>query len=422
MSNALAIATVTALLKDVLQQGFTRHTNLSPLGAIAVSAVAPDLIKPENGKNQVNLFLYQVTPNSGWRNVGLPSRDSRGARVKNPPLALDLHYLLTAYARESFSDEILLGYAMHFLHEMPVFTRQAIRERQQDWRNDDDAVLKLLADADLAGDAEQIKITPAPLGTEEMSKLWAAFQAQYRPTAAYQVSVVLIESQLPAKAALPVRDRSLLVAASQRPVIEGVTPQMLLPGGTLTVRGRNLAGLITKVKFGGAPLVDPLSVGDTRIEVQLPAELRAGINTVQVVHLVDFGTGSPDEPHPGMESNLGVFMLQPRITTPLPKVNLKKAKRGEELTLSIDPPVGREQQAALVLGERAIPIRARPPSDPPTPTTVQLDFPIPIDFPLGPHLVRVRVDGAESPMAQDTDESSPTFGQYVSPRIEVVEP
>ncbi|MGH9508408.1 MAG: Pvc16 family protein [Terriglobales bacterium] len=423
MSNALAIATVTALLKDVLEQGFTRH-NLAPPGLgiadITVSALPPDIVKDENGKNHVNLFLYQVTPNSGWRNVGLASRDSQGVRVSNPPLALDLHYLLTAYSRENFKDEILLGYAMYFLHEMPVFTRQAIRERQQKWRQGSDDVLKVLAGADVAGDAEQIKITPTAIGTEEMSKLWSAFQTHYRPTAAYQVSVVLIESQRPAKAPLPVRDRNVVVASSRRPVIEGVSPQMVLPQGTLTLRGRNLAGLTTKVRFGAAALADPQSAGDTRIDVRLPAGLPAGINTVQVIHLVDFGTGSPDEPHSGSESNLAAFMLVPRITTNLPGEPLQEVARRATLTLSNEPPPGRSQQAALVLGERAIPIPARPPSDPPTPTTDKLDFPIPADFPLGPHLVRVRVDGAESPLVQDTDENSPTFRQYIGPNVKVV--
>lgn len=57
----------------------------------------PDRIETGDRKrNQVNLFLYQVTPNPGWRNTGLPSLDSRGdGRLSNPPLALDLHYLLT---------------------------------------------------------------------------------------------------------------------------------------------------------------------------------------------------------------------------------------------------------------------------------------------------------------------------------------
>ena len=91
MSSPLAIAAVTAVLKDVLNNGFVDH-DLSTVGSFSVTAVPPDRITTgATEPNQLNLFLYQVTPNQGWRNADLPSRDSNGERVTNPPLALDLH-------------------------------------------------------------------------------------------------------------------------------------------------------------------------------------------------------------------------------------------------------------------------------------------------------------------------------------------
>ena len=56
----------------------------------------------------------------------LPSRGQNGERLTNPPLALDLRYLVTAYGREEFHSETLLGYAMQVLHENPVLTRQMV--------------------------------------------------------------------------------------------------------------------------------------------------------------------------------------------------------------------------------------------------------------------------------------------------------
>ena len=130
MSNALAIAGVTAVLKDLLDSGLIDHQVTDALGAgVLVSSLAPDVV-PISGDAAVprlNLFLYQVTPNAAWRNVELPSRDVGGRRVGNPPLALDLHYLVTAYGRTDFQAEILLGYAMHLLHERPMLDRPAIR-------------------------------------------------------------------------------------------------------------------------------------------------------------------------------------------------------------------------------------------------------------------------------------------------------
>jgi hypothetical protein len=85
------------------------------------------LVNGQPETSRINLFLYQVTPNQGWRNASLPSRDGDGLRVANPPLGLDLHYLVTTYGASEFHSEILLGYALQLLHETPILTRDAIR-------------------------------------------------------------------------------------------------------------------------------------------------------------------------------------------------------------------------------------------------------------------------------------------------------
>ncbi len=119
MSSALAIAAVTASLRDRLYNGLLDH-ELSNVGSVSVTAKPPDQISKDTTElNQLNLFLYQVTPNLGWRNADLPSRDNGGTRVTNPPLALDLHYLLTAYGAAEMNAEILLGYGMQLLHQFP---------------------------------------------------------------------------------------------------------------------------------------------------------------------------------------------------------------------------------------------------------------------------------------------------------------
>jgi hypothetical protein len=111
MSSALAIAAVTAALKDLLNDGLMDH-DLSTVGSFSVTAQPPDRVTTGTTElNQLNLFLYQVTPNPGWRNANLPARDNKGARISNPPLALDLHYLLSAYGSQDLNAEVLLGYA-----------------------------------------------------------------------------------------------------------------------------------------------------------------------------------------------------------------------------------------------------------------------------------------------------------------------
>ena len=114
MSSPLAIAAVTAVIKDLLDNALIDQSN----GPVAVSAVAPDQVRSLTGdKSQLNLFLYRVAPNTGYNNAQLPSRNSAGERVSSPPLALDLFYLLSAHEKNDFGAEIMLGYAMQVLFE-----------------------------------------------------------------------------------------------------------------------------------------------------------------------------------------------------------------------------------------------------------------------------------------------------------------
>ena len=292
MSTALAIASVTAVLKDLLNNGVIDHDLATSVGEVMVSALPPDRIDtlgtPADQKSRLNLFLYQVTPNAGWRNVGLPSRDGRGERLSNPPLALDLHYLLTAYGAEEFHAEILLGYGMQLLHETPVLTRAAIRTSLAPPTSVTGGgglppAMQALFTSELAEQVEQIKISPQSLSTEEVSKLWPAFGAKYRPTAAYQASVVLIESRRSTKSALPVRGRKVYVIPFRQPVIEQITSQEkagdpivadqpILAGYNLVIVGRQLRGENTLVNVGGIE-VTPADgdVSETQIIVPIPA-------------------------------------------------------------------------------------------------------------------------------------------------------
>ena len=74
MSTPLALSAVTSLLQTCLGLVY----NSSALGTVHVSAVAPDVVESKYGIGadsglRVNLFLHQVTPNSAWRNIELPS-------------------------------------------------------------------------------------------------------------------------------------------------------------------------------------------------------------------------------------------------------------------------------------------------------------------------------------------------------------
>src|SRR5207248_492009 len=117
--------------------------------------------------------------------------------AENPPLALDLHYLLTAYAERDFQAEILLGHAVQLLHETPILAQETIRTALASVSSSKaaGAALAMLSASTLADQVEQIKISPEFLGMEEMSKLWSGLQTRSRLSVTYQVSMVLIEDR-----------------------------------------------------------------------------------------------------------------------------------------------------------------------------------------------------------------------------------
>ena len=417
MSNALAIAGVTAVLRDLLNEGLINHDIAASVGNVKITSDPPDTIKTAGttADSRLNLYMYRVSPNSGWRNEGLPARGANGARLGNPPLALDLHYLLTAYGKEQFHTDILLGYGMQLLHETPVLVRDRIRQSLGGAPPVSGAdvlpsTYPALAAADLAEQVEQVRITPEFMNTEEMSKLWSAMQASYRPTAAYMASVVLIESRRPARSALPVRSRNIAVRALNRPVIERVSPQLVASGGTLVLEGYNLRGDITRVALGEIELV-PSDPAYDRIELVVPAGARAGVTTVQVRHPIDFGTAN--EPHRGIESNVIACMV-----LPVPSAVPASVARNTDLTFSVAPAVNVGQKVVLILGEGSIDLPPRAPGSPPLSA---LSFRIPADFPTGAQLLRVRVDGAESALEVESDgvQPDPLKKQYTGPRVNV---
>jgi hypothetical protein len=414
VSSALAIAGVTAVLRDLLNDGMINHNVSGILGStITVSAVPPDRVVPANGteSTQLNLFLHRVTPNQGWRNSALPSRDSSGRhRLTNPPLALDLHYLLSAYSADELGAEILLGYAMQLLHETPVLDRRAITVALNPSPSVGSALppaLQALASCGLAEQIEQIRVTPQILSTEEMSRIWTAVQSHYRPTTAYTASVVLIESVQPARAALPVlsrggmdsetgRERGVVVQASLLPpfpTIESVVAANKQPvatvGEQLILTGHHLNGTSRTAAFSNARLAIEQEVeavegsSSTSLQVTVPS---LPVGTYQVsVNVVP-----PNEAAPRASNQLAA-VIGPEITTALPTSVTRDAAGTAIITLSCRPAVLPGQQVSLLLGTEQI--AAQPFSE----AATELVFVVHKATP-GEHLVRLRVDGVESPL------------------------
>ncbi len=310
MSNALAIAAVTAVLQYYFTSMYSLVADNFP-STVTVSCLAPDQVQNQieglspDTENQVNLFLHQVTLNPAWRNVGLASMSADGTtRLNSPPLALDLHYLLTVYGSQYWQAEALLGYALMMLQEAPVLTRADITNAMLlisppppppaplsgSFFPNVQPLGQYLQTSGLADQIEMIKITPESMTREELAWLWTALKADYRPTFPFKVSVVLLQPELPTSFALPVLRTVFAppVPGQVEPVIPMQMPQILTvqtqtgqvgaaPGQTVTITGVSLTGAnrvsLASTRYGEP--IPPISLSQVQgesVSFALPAD------------------------------------------------------------------------------------------------------------------------------------------------------
>lgn len=397
MSNSLAIAAVTTTIRNLVARSITEE-----LGSGIVTTRPPDKAR-DNGDNtnQVNIFLYQTLPNTAWRNMDLPSR-VRPGETGHFPLALNLYYLITVYAQdnEDIISHRLLGEVMRVLHDYAILNPADIRNA--------------LPESDLHNQIERVKITPQTLNLEEISKLWATFQTQYRISVAYEVSVILIDSSLPVRTPLPVLtrgfdDQGILAQASLLPpfpTLQAVQPPLQQPsvrlGETLTLTGHHLqseGNTIVRFVHSRLPfsldVIPQLGANDTEITVEIPSQnqdLPAGFYTVMVLLQQD-----------GQQrvTNALSFSLAPKIQ--------QFEINNSILTLICQPQILPEQRVFLLIGYRELSPQNI------TQKTDTLEFNI-SNIPPGEYFLRLRVDGVDSLLINRTVQP-PVFD--VSQRVQV---
>jgi hypothetical protein len=404
MSNVLAIAATTRTLRNLLLAQMPALD--AELSDLEVTLQPPDVARKGISKAQLNLFLYQVVANAAWRNLDLPGQ-VRPGETAPPPLALNLHYVLTAWGRgDSDNDAIshrVLAAAMSTLHDRGVLDGNDIRNA--------------LPDNDLAGQIERVRVTPLPQTVDELSKLWTAFQTNYRTSAAYEAAVVLIDSQAAARASLPVlrrgpQDRGVIATASAAAVLDALT----LPHAQAAVRlgedivlgGRQLGTQHAVTRFSSLRLDAPIDIapqageaGSLRVHLADPAEdTNAAARWAPGIYTVALLVQPPGLPP--LLSNELPLALAPVITLG----SLAAAAGDFALNLTCTPRLRDGQRVFLLFGDRLLaPASISNPADTQLPTALTFQL---TGVAAGTYTVRLRVDGADS-IPVDFSGSVPAF-------------
>jgi hypothetical protein len=389
VSNELSIAAVTSTLRSLLHGAADATLPGTPVTTRPLDKARDGFAEP-----QLNLFLYHTAIDAAWRNMDMPG--VLNGEPGFPPLPLTLHYLVTAYGKEDddSDDHRLLGVAMRALHDHPLLGPAELRAT--------------LPESDLYRQVERVRITSQPLSLDEMSKLWTAFQTQYRVSAAYEVSVVLIESHRPNGSGPPVIMRGAGdVGVVVRPdlllpiaTLEEVAPATVDAGGTIELTGHDLGGDTIRLRFTHPALGDPLYTAPTpapsglTYTATLPVGVPAGIATVAAVI---------DRRGHELATNELPLAIRPKVTSALPLAAQRDANGHVSISVDVTPAVLAGQDVFLLAFGRQL--RADPFPGP----TNSISFSFSADAGASP--MRIRIGGTDTqlilagpPLAYDEDQ------------------
>ncbi|HEV7669592.1 MAG TPA: DUF4255 domain-containing protein [Thermoanaerobaculia bacterium] len=125
---------------------------------------------------RVTLFLFETFEDASARNR--PARrevKTPNLLIHKPPMALELHYLLTPWSDERKTDHFLLGLTLQFFYDHAILSGPILQ-------------------GGLAGTDQALKVTLVPYTLEDRTRVWHAVQKSYRLSVALKVRVVNLVS------------------------------------------------------------------------------------------------------------------------------------------------------------------------------------------------------------------------------------
>jgi hypothetical protein len=171
MANVLATHAVGSSLMTYLKNAYPEPLRTDhPFDFKVISS--GELAEGPDPRNTVTLFLYRLSQDEFLRGRTTLS-DPRHA---NPPLSIDLHYLLTVWADNAFAEQTVLTWAMREMQMHPVLDSSALSP-DAEW-----------------GPSDVVQLIPAELSNDDMFRIWDLLQPKYRLSLSYIARVIRIDT------------------------------------------------------------------------------------------------------------------------------------------------------------------------------------------------------------------------------------
>jgi hypothetical protein len=138
---------------------------------------ATDLASPMD--EGISLYLYRVTV-SGNRNLP-PVLGPDGVRYR-PPIPLDLHFLVTAWAKTAIRQQRMLGFAIRTIEDTPILPAGVLNQHSPE--------------PNVFRPEETVELVFESVGIQDFSYIWYVSQQKEQPSATYVARMVQIESRV----------------------------------------------------------------------------------------------------------------------------------------------------------------------------------------------------------------------------------
>lgn len=146
----------------------------------------------------VSVFLYRVMVNAVQRTPS--GRVLPDGTTRRTLLPLDLHLLLTPWAKDASLEQEILGWLMRTLEDSPILPAGLLNSRTPGVFADD----------------ETLEILAGQISNEELFRIWDVLPTNFQLSVPYLARIVRIESMLLETVAGPVLDRELQFGALRR--------------------------------------------------------------------------------------------------------------------------------------------------------------------------------------------------------------
>jgi hypothetical protein len=137
-----------------------------------------------------SLYLYRVTINA---NRNLPPQLAPDGTTRRPPIPLDLHFLVTAWAEDAMRQQRMLGFAVRTLENAPILPSGLLNQQTPE--------------GDVFRPEETVELYYEGLSVQDMAYIWDVAQTKEQPSAPYAARMVEIESAVSVAEGAPVVTR-----------------------------------------------------------------------------------------------------------------------------------------------------------------------------------------------------------------------